>query len=133
MRFMVLVPRDTNAGRVLGSADGIAAMQRYKEELVEAGVLVASGDLLPTQHGAKMRFAGERPTVTLGPFTESEDLVGAFWLLDVRSKDEAIDALKRAPFTSGTEIVIRQVFSAPHLRRPTRAARAASAKRPDRF
>jgi len=132
MRFMVLIP-SVNDAAVLGGADGVAAMQRFKEGLVEAGVLVASGDLLPTQQGAKIRFGGGAAIVTDGPFAESEDLVAGFWLLDTRSKDEAMDQLRRAPFPQGTEIVVRQVFSVPHLRRPTRAARAAVAKRANRF
>ena len=130
MRFLVIVPRDKNA--VVGGVDGIAAMQKYKEELVEADVLVASNDLLPTQHGAKIRFTSEGASVIDGPFTESEDLVAGFWLLDTRSKDEAIAALRRAPFPPGTEIVVRQIFSAPYMRRPPRAARIAGAKRANR-
>jgi len=113
MRFMVLVKADKNSeAGVLPSQDILAAMGKYNEELVKAGVMLAAEGLQPSSKGARVKFDGKKRTVTDGPFAEAKELVAGFWLWQARSKDEAIEWLKRAPFGGGTEVEIRQVFEA---------------------
>ena len=109
MRFMVIVKagKDCEAGK-LPSKEFMAAMGKYNEELAKAGVLLALEGLAPMSEGARVKFAGKKPTVTDGPFTESKELVGGFWLWECNSKQEAIEWLKRAPFEDA-EIELRQV------------------------
>jgi len=109
MRFMVIVKagKDCEAGK-LPSKEFMAAMGKYNEELAKAGVLLALEGLAPMSEGARVKFAGKKPTVTDGPFTESKELVGGFWLWKCNSKQEAIEWLKRAPFEDA-EIELRQV------------------------
>ncbi len=111
MRFMILVKADdtTEAG-VLPDEKILAAMGAYNEELVNAGVLLAGEGLHPSSKGARVTFSGARPTVTDGPFTESKELIAGFWLIQVKSKEEAIEWVKRAPLGNGAEVEIRQVF-----------------------
>ena len=111
MRVMVIVPgnKDSEAG-VLPSKELLAEMGKFNEELVEAGVMLASEGLHPTWKGVRVKFSGEKPTVIDGPFIESKELVAGFWLWRVKSMEEAIEWLKRAPFGGGVEIEIRPVF-----------------------
>lgn len=111
MRFMILVKSEdaTEAGAMPEASD-LAAMSEFNEQLVEAGVLLAGEGLHPSSRGARVRFEGERRTVTHGPFGEPRDLVAGFWLWQVASLDEAIEWLKRAPFGSGEEVEVRRVF-----------------------
>jgi hypothetical protein len=116
MRFMVLVKasKDSEAGRI-PSRDLLEAMGKFNEELAEAGVLLAGEGLQPSSKGARVRFSGDRRTVVEGPFPETKDLVAGFWIWQVKSKQEAIDWVKRCPNPMpGTEaeIEIRQVFEA---------------------
>jgi hypothetical protein len=115
MRFMVMVKAnaDSEAG-VLPSTELLEAMGRYNEQLVQAGVLLAGEGLQPSSKGARVRFAGETRTVIDGPFTEAKELVAGFWLIQAKSKDEAIEWVKRcpAPMEGESEIEIRQVFEA---------------------
>src|SRR5882724_1622548 len=113
MRFMVVVKavKDSEAG-VMPSQEILAAMGKYNEELVKAGVMLAGEGLHPTSTGVRIKFSGKNRTVTDGPFTESKELIAGFWLWQVRSREEAIQWLKRAPFDGGTEIELRQVFEA---------------------
>ena len=112
MRFMVLVKADKNSeAGVLPDEKILAAMGKYNEELVKAGVMLAGEGLHASSKGARVRFNGDQRTVTDGPFTESKELIAGFWLWQVRSKEEAIEWLKRAPFED-TEVEIRQVFEA---------------------
>jgi hypothetical protein len=112
MRFMVIVKADkTSEAGVLPDEKLFAEMGKYNDELAKAGVLLAAEGLHPTSKGARVRFSGGKRTVTDGPFAESKELVAGFWLWQVKSKDEAIEWLKRAPF-EGTEVEIRQVFEA---------------------
>ena len=116
MRFMVLVKatRDSEAG-VLPDEKLLTDMTRYNDELVKAGVLLAGEGLHPSSRGARVKFAGEKRIVTDGPFAETKELIAGYWLFQVRSKEEAIEWVKRAPNPSpGTEseIEIRQVFEA---------------------
>jgi hypothetical protein len=112
MRFMVIVKasRDSEAG-VMPSTELLAAMGKFNEEMVRAGVMQAGEGLHPTTKGARVRYGGGQPSVSRGPFGLSNDLVCGFWLIETNSLDEAIDWMKRAPFEDG-EIEIRQVFSA---------------------
>ncbi len=110
MRFMVIVKanRDSEAG-ILPGEKMLAAMGKYNEELVKAGVMLAGEGLQASSKGARVRFEGTQRTVTDGPFAESKELIAGFWLWRVNSKDEAIEWLKRAPFEEG-EVEIRQLF-----------------------
>lgn len=113
MRFMVLVPasKESEAG-VLPTEELLAEMGRFNEEMVKAGVMLAGDGLQPTSKGARIRFSSGKPTVTDGPFTEAKELIAGFWIIQVKSKEEAIEWMKRAPFDAGVELEIRQVFEA---------------------
>jgi hypothetical protein len=111
MRFMVIVKanKDSEAG-VLPDQKILAEMGKFNEELVKAGVMLAGEGLQPSSKGARVRFQGNKRTVIDGPFAETKELVAGFWLWQVKSKQEAIEWLKRAPFEDGYEVEIRQVF-----------------------
>ena len=111
MRFMVIVKanKDSEAG-VLPDQKILAEMGKFNEELVKAGVMLAGEGLQPSSKGARVRFQGSKRTVIDGPFAETKELVAGFWLWQVKSKQEAIEWLKRAPFEDGAEVEIRQVF-----------------------
>lgn len=113
MKFMIFVPgnADTEAG-VMPTEKQLAEMGHYNEELVKAGIMLAGEGLHPTSKGAKVRFEGGKRTVVDGPFTEAKELVAGFWIIQVSSKEEAIEWIKKAPFDGGTEIEIRQIFDA---------------------
>jgi hypothetical protein len=115
MRFMVMVKatKDSEAG-VLPSETLLAEMGKYNEELVKAGVMLAGEGLQPSSKGARVRFSGTKRTVIDGPFTETKELVAGFWLWQVKSKQEAIEWVKRCPnpMPGESEIEIRQVFEA---------------------
>jgi hypothetical protein len=87
-------------------------MGKFNEELVKAGVMLAGEGLQPSSKGARVKFEGSKRTVIDGPFAETKELIAGFWLWQVKSKEEAIEWLKRAPFGGGTEVEIRQVFEA---------------------
>jgi hypothetical protein len=108
---MVLVKADKNSeAGVMPSTELFAEMGRYNEELVKAGVMLAGEGLHPSSKGARVRFSGKNRTVIDGPFAETKELVAGFWIWQVKSKEEAIEWLKRAPFDGGTEIELRQIF-----------------------
>ena len=112
MRFMVIVKADKNSeAGVLPSQELLAQMGKFNEELVKAGVMLAGEGLQASSKGARVRFSGNKKTVIDGPFSETKELIAGFWLWQVRSKEEAIEWLKRAPFED-TEVEIRQVFEA---------------------
>jgi hypothetical protein len=113
MRFMVLVKanEDSEAG-VFPDEKILAEMGKFNEELVKAGVMLAAEGLHPSSKGARVKFEGSKRTVTDGPFAETKELIAGFWLWQVKSKEEAIEWLKRAPFGGGTEVELRQVFEA---------------------
>jgi len=115
MRFMVLVKAssESEAG-VLPSTELLAAMGKYNEELVKAGVMLAGEGLQPSSKGARIKFSGTKRTVVDGPFTETKELIAGFWLWQCRSKEEAIEWAKRCPNPTGQEgeLEIRQVFEA---------------------
>ncbi len=139
MRFMVLVKADkaTEAG-VLPNEKLLTEMGKFNEELVKAGVMLAGEGLQPSSKGARVRFDNGKKTVIDGPFTESKELIAGFWIWEVKSKEEAIKWLKRAPFDQ-TEVEIRQVFESedfgeeftPELRKQEERLRAKVAAKHD--
>jgi hypothetical protein len=115
MRFMVMVRanKDSEAG-VLPSEAMLSAMGKYNEELVKAGIMLAGEGLQPSSKGARVRFTGDKRTVTDGPFSETKELIAGFWLWQCRSKEEAVEWVKRCPnpMRGESEIEVRQVFEA---------------------
>jgi hypothetical protein len=113
MRFMILVKADkkTEAG-VLPDEKQLTEMGKYNEELVKAGVMLAGEGLHPSSKGARVKFSGDKRTVIDGPFTEAKELIAGYWLWQVKSKEDAIEWVKRCPNPTGaeSEIEIRQVF-----------------------
>ncbi len=113
MRFMILLKADQNTeAGILPDEKILTAMGKYNEELVKAGVLLAGEGLHPSSKGARVKFSGGKATVTDGPFAETKELIAGFWLIQVKSKEEAIEWVKRSPLHGGAEVEIRQVFEA---------------------
>jgi len=110
MRFIVIVKanKDSEAG-VMPPPELFEKMGKYNEELVKAGVMQAGEGLLPSSKGLRMKFQGANRTITEGPFPETDQLVAGFWLWKTKTREEAIDWLKRAPFDGGVEIEMRQI------------------------
>jgi hypothetical protein len=115
MRFMLMVKAnaDTEAG-VMPTEEELAAMGAFNEQLVQAGIMLAGDGLHPSSRGARVHFSGDKRTVVDGPFTEAKELIAGFWIIEVKSLDEAIEWVKRVPNPTGeeSEIEIRQVFEA---------------------
>jgi len=113
---MVIVKADKNSEAGIlpttETKETFAAMGKFNEELVKAGVMLAGEGLQPTSKGKRVRFSGKQRTVIDGPFAESKELIGGFWLWQVKSLEEAVEWLKRAPFDGGAEVEIRQVYEA---------------------
>jgi hypothetical protein len=113
MRFMMLVrsTRESEAG-LMPDPSIFAAMAKYNDELAKAGVLLAAEGLHPSSKGARVKFSGTRRTVVDGPFTETKELIAGFWLIEVKSREEAVEWVKRCPgpFAGDAEIELRQVF-----------------------
>jgi hypothetical protein len=139
MRVMVIVKanQDSEAGKMPGK-ELLTAMGNYNDELVKAGVMLAGEGLHPTARGKRVRFdAGRKRTVLDGPFAESKELIAGFWLWQVKSMEEAVEWLKRAPFEDGEEVELRPVFEAddfgteftPELREQEERQRAAIEER----
>jgi hypothetical protein len=138
MRCIVLVKanKDSEAG-VMPTKEILTEMGKFNEQLVKAGVMLAGEGLHPTSKGKRVRFSGSLRTVIDGPFTETKELIAGFWLWQVRSMDEAVEWLKRAPFDGGTEVEIRPIFEAedfgaeltPELREKEARLRAEAAKK----
>ena len=139
MRFMVMVKAtaDSEAGK-MPSTELLTAMGKFNDELVKAGIMLAGEGLHPSSKGARVRFSGKKRTVIDGPFSETKELVAGFWLWQVKSKEEAIEWVKRCPnpMLEDSEIEIRQVFSpedfgdalTPELREKEEKLRAQSEK-----
>jgi hypothetical protein len=139
MRFMVIVKADKNSeAGIMPSEQLLAEMGRFNEELAEAGVLLAAEGLQPSSKGARVKFSGGKRIVTDGPFAEAKELIAGFWLWEVKSKEEAIEWVKRCPNPmpdTEAEIEIRQVFEAedfgaeftPELRQQEERLRAPAA------
>jgi hypothetical protein len=113
MRFMIIVKStpDTEAGK-LPSSEAIAIMGRYNEELISSGILLAAEGLQPSDKGARIKFQDGKTTVVHGPFAEARELVGGFWIIQVKSRDEALAWARKAPMQDGDELELRQVFEA---------------------
>ena len=136
MKFMVIVKAsaESEAG-VMPSQQLLTEMGAFNASLVQAGVLLAGEGLHPSSKGVRVRFSGKERTVIDGPFAETKELIAGFWLLQVKSKEEAIEWIKRAPFDGGTEIEIRKIFEpedfgaalTPELREQEERLRAQSA------
>jgi len=127
MRFMMLVKADKNSeAGVLPSKELVAAMGKFNEEMAKAGVMLAGEGLHASSKGARISFSGKKRTVTDGPFSQAKELLAGFWLIQVKSKAEAIEWASRVPFVEG-EIELRQVFEAsdfpPEIFPPEDAAR----------
>jgi hypothetical protein len=116
MRFMVIVKasKESEAG-VLPDEKILTEMGKFNEQLVKAGVMLAAEGLRSSKDGVRVRFDGKKRTVTDGPFAETKELIAGFWLWQCKSRDEAIEWLKRAPFDGGTEVELRQVFEMAEL------------------
>lgn len=137
MRVMVFVKgnKESEAG-VMPSQQLLTAMGKFNEELVKAGVLLAADGLHPSSKGKRVRFSGQQRTVIDGPFTETKELIAGYWLWQVKSIEDAVQWLKRAPFDGGTEVEIRPVFEAadfgaeltPELRAQEERVRAQAAQ-----
>jgi len=114
MRFMVILKSDpTTESGAMPSEEMLAAMTRYNEELVRAGVMLAGEGLHPSSKGARVKFDKGQTTVIDGPFSETKELIAGFWILQCKSREEAIEWVKRAPFGEGeVEVEVRQVFDA---------------------
>jgi len=110
MRFMLIVKGDkrSEAG-ILPTEKELADMGKFNEEMVKAGVMLAGDGLQATSKGAKVRFSGGKPTVVDGPFTETKEIIAGFWIIQAKSKAEAVEWARRVPFADG-EIEVRQVF-----------------------
>jgi hypothetical protein len=113
MRFMIMVKAtaDSEAGK-MPSKELLTEMGKYNEQLINAGVLLAGEGLQPSSRGARVKFEGDKRTVVDGPFTETKELIAGFWLIQVKSREEAIEWVRRCPnpFECDSEIEIRQVF-----------------------
>ena len=138
MQFMVIVKADKSSeAGVMPSTEMLTAMGKFNEEMVKAGVMLAAEGLHPTSKGARIKYSGKQPSVSRGPFAVTSDLVAGFWLVQVKSLEEAIEWMKRAPFDGGAEIEIRQVFDAedfgealtPELREQEARLRAQAGKK----
>src|ERR1700677_1315592 len=112
MRVMVFVPGDANseAGKV-PSQELFGKMRKFNEELVKAGVMLAGDGLTPTSKAKRVRFSGSQRTLLDGPFAETKELVAGYWIWQVKSIEEAVEWLKRAPFDGGVEVTLRPIFA----------------------
>ena len=116
MRVMVIVKasKESEAG-ILPDTELLTKMGQFNEQLVKAGVMLAGDGLQPTSKGKRVRFSGDQRTVIDGPFTETKELIAGYWLWQMRSTEEAVEWLKRAPFDGGTEVEIRPVYELADL------------------
>src|SRR6187399_3052434 len=110
MRFMLIVKAtDKSEAGILPTEKELAAMAKFNEEMIKNGVMLAGDGLQPSRKGARVTFKSGKPTVVDGPFTEVKELIGGFWLIQAKSKQEAVEWARRVPFVDG-EIEVRQVF-----------------------
>jgi hypothetical protein len=132
---IVKASQDSEAG-VMPTRELLADMGKFNEELVKAGVMLAGDGLHPTSKGKRVRFSGQQRTVIDGPFAETKELIAGYWMWQVKSIEEAVEWLKRAPFDGGTEVEIRPVFevadfgaeATPEIREREERVRAQAAK-----
>ncbi len=127
MKFMMLVKasKESEAG-VLPTAEQFACMGAYNEELVKAGVVLGFDGLQASSKGVRIKFDGGRPTITDGPFAETKELLAGYWLIQVKSKEEAVEWASRIPFEDGEEVEVRQIFEASDF--PAELTAAAEAR-----
>jgi hypothetical protein len=118
MRVIVLVKatKDSEAG-IMPTRELLAEMGKFNQELIQAGVMLAGDGLHPSSKGKRVKFSGQQRTVIDGPFSETKELVAGYWIWQVRSMEEAVEWLKRAPFDRQTEVEIRPVFEAADFAR----------------
>src|SRR5580692_7880571 len=137
MRVMVFVPGDKSSeAGVMPPQELIGKMMKFNEELVKAGVMLAGDGLTPTSQAKRVRFSGSQRTVFDGPFAETKELVAGYWIWQVKSMEEAVEWLKRAPFDGGVEVTLRPVFApedfgkelTPELRATEERLRAEAAR-----
>ncbi len=113
MRYMIIVKANAQSeAGIPPTAEAIAAMGRFNEELIAAGVLLAADGLHPSSNGARIKFEHGNVKVTDGPFAETKELVAGYWLIDVKSRDDALAWAKRIPFADGEEVELRKAFEA---------------------
>jgi hypothetical protein len=111
MRFMLFMyPGESYEGQVEPSVEDVAAMSKFNEELTQAGVLLSLDGLHPASEGARVRFSGGKGTVTDGPFAEAKELVGGYWLIQAKSKEEAVEWATRVPAGDGDMVEVRRVY-----------------------
>jgi hypothetical protein len=110
MRFMMIMIPNVSEENWEPDAEAIATMSKFNDELNKAGVLLALDGLQPSSRGARVSFAAGKPSVTDGPFTESKELIGGYWLIQARSKEEAVEWASRCPANDGDVIEVRQVY-----------------------
>jgi hypothetical protein len=110
MRFMMIMIPNVAEENWEPNAEEIATMSKFNDELNKAGVLLALDGLAPTAKGARVSFAGGKPSITDGPFTEAKELIGGYWLIQARSKEEAVEWASRCPANDGDVIEVRQVY-----------------------
>jgi hypothetical protein len=110
MRFMMIMKPNVDEEHWTPSPEAIAEMSKYNDALGQAGILLALDGLQPTAKGARVSFSGDKPSITDGPFTESKELIGGYWLIQARSKDEAVQWASRCPANDGDVIEVRQVY-----------------------
>jgi hypothetical protein len=110
MRFMMIMIPNISEADWEPSPEAVAAMSKYNDELTKAGVLLALDGLQPPAKGARVSFAGGKATVTDGPFTEAKEMIGGYWMIEVKSKDEAVQWASRCPAAAGDVIEVRQVY-----------------------
>jgi len=138
MKVMVIVKaNEQSEAGILPDTGLFAKMTKYNEELVNAGVMLEGDGLQPSSKGKRVKFSGEQPIVTDGPFAETKELIAGFWLWNVASIDEAVEWLKRAPFGGGAEVEIRPFYTpedlgsklTPELKERNKRLREEAAKR----
>ena len=128
MRFMMIVKasKESEAG-ALPSKELVAAMGKFNEEMIKAGVMLSGEGLHPSSKGARIAYSGQKRTVTEGPFSQTGELIAGFWVIQVKSRQDAMDWASRVPFTNGEVVEVRQVFEAsdfpPEILPPDAAAR----------
>ncbi|MGA8746507.1 MAG: YciI family protein [Solirubrobacterales bacterium] len=133
MRFMMLMYPgiDTNVENWAPSAEDVAAMSKYNEELNKAGILLSLDGLRPPADGARIRFSGDAPTITDGPFAEAKEVIGGYWLIQASSREEAIEWATRCPASNGDFIEVRRVFEMEDFPEDVREAAALSERPPE--
>jgi hypothetical protein len=130
MRFMMLMYPDKNAeAGAMPDEKAMTAMMKYNEDMTKAGIVLSLDGLHPSAKGARVRFNGGKATVTDGPFTEAKELIGGYWMIQVKSKAEAVEWARRCPSTDGSMIELRQVFEMSDFNIDPASELSASAER----